>query len=225
MTIRTAVTCDRTHCLAIYVEPQADPYALPGPHADTRGEDVLDVAQLAEIAGWLPVDQTGHVCPACAADRGPVYERGECLRCGGRTTDLPAGARCQYCHDTTPHPADDDQDDDLEAMHAAYEEIDATEMDARDAERAARQAEREARCPAAHPEDPTPCAGPLAVTVLDRQGGGADGCEHHGARLLASLDGARVYSLPEAGAAAVRVFKAAAALPPYAWRTEGDARA
>ncbi|MBV1953382.1 hypothetical protein KUG12_03145, partial [Streptomyces sp. BV333] len=127
------------------------PHALPGPHADTRGEDVLDVAQLAEIAGWRQVDQDGHVCPACAADRGPVYERGECLRCGGRTTDLPAGARCQYCHGITPHPTDDDQaDDDLDAMHAAYEEIDAAEyaqfnreMDARDAERAARQAETE----------------------------------------------------------------------------------
>lgn len=144
MTIRTAVTCDRAHCLGIFVEPLADPHALPGPHADTRGEDVLDVGQLAEIAGWVQVDQDGHVCPACAADRGPVYELGECLRCGGRTTDLPAGARCQYCHGITPHPTDDD----LEAMHAAYEEVDAAEyeafnreMDARDATQAARAVE------------------------------------------------------------------------------------
>jgi hypothetical protein len=74
------------------------------------------------------------------------------------------------------------------------------------------------RCPAAHFEDPTPCDGPPVVTVLDAQGGGADGCEHHGARLLASLEGGRVYGLPEAPeGAAIRVFKAADATRPFAW--------
>lgn len=74
------------------------------------------------------------------------------------------------------------------------------------------------RCPAAHFEDPTPCDGPPVVTVLDAQNGGADGCEHHGARLLASLDGGRVYALPDApDGAAIRVFKAADATRPFAW--------
>ena len=70
------------------------------------------------------------------------------------------------------------------------------------------------RCPAAHPQDPTPCTGPPAVTVLDAVGDGADGCEHHGARILASLDGGRVYALPDA---AIRVFKAAHTTRPFCW--------
>ncbi|MFJ1742435.1 hypothetical protein ACIOG4_27650 [Streptomyces microflavus] len=73
------------------------------------------------------------------------------------------------------------------------------------------------RCPAAHPEDPTPCAGLPVVTVLDRKNAGLDGCEYHGARFLASLDGGRVYALPDAPSkAALRVFKAAATTRPYA---------
>ncbi|MEU0352961.1 hypothetical protein ABZ302_40095 [Streptomyces sp. NPDC006237] len=68
-----------------------------------------------------------------------------------------------------------------------------------------------ARCPAALPTDHTPCAGPAAVTVLDAANAGADGCEHHAARLLAVLDRGRVFALPHASAgAAHRVFKAAA---------------
>ncbi|MFI7014129.1 hypothetical protein [Streptomyces sp. NPDC050164] len=77
------------------------------------------------------------------------------------------------------------------------------------------------RCPAAHPEDPTPCTGPVVVTILDAQNSGANGCEHHGARLLASLDGGRVYPLPDAldapDGAAIRVFKAADSTHPFAW--------
>lgn len=74
------------------------------------------------------------------------------------------------------------------------------------------------RCPAAHYDDPTPCNGPPAVTVLDTTNAGADGCEHHGARLLASLDGGRVYPLPNApDGAAIRVFKAADTTRPFAW--------
>ncbi|NUP16606.1 MAG: hypothetical protein HOZ81_10955 [Streptomyces sp.] len=74
------------------------------------------------------------------------------------------------------------------------------------------------RCPAAHPDDPTPCDGPPAVTVLDSGNAGADGCEHHGARLLASLEGGRVYALPDAPAgAAIRVFKAASTTRPFPW--------
>lgn len=76
-------------------------------------------------------------------------------------------------------------------------------------------------CPAAHPDDPTPCGGPVVVTVLDKTNAGLNGCEHHGARLLASLDGGRVYALPDApDGAAIRVFKAADSIRPFPWMTD-----
>ncbi|MEU0427899.1 hypothetical protein ABZ235_30695 [Streptomyces canus] len=79
------------------------------------------------------------------------------------------------------------------------------------------------RCPAAHPEDPTPCDGPPVVTVLDRSNAGANGCSHHGARMLASLNGGRVYALPDAPpGSAIAVFKAAADLQPYPWLGRGE---
>ncbi|MFG2307645.1 hypothetical protein ACGFS9_02980 [Streptomyces sp. NPDC048566] len=65
------------------------------------------------------------------------------------------------------------------------------------------------RCPASFPTDPTPCRGEVAVTVLDSANHGADGCEYHAGILLASLDGGRVYALPDAPhGAATRVFQA-----------------
>ncbi|MGW9024791.1 hypothetical protein ACWGQ5_11250 [Streptomyces sp. NPDC055722] len=74
------------------------------------------------------------------------------------------------------------------------------------------------RCPAAHPDDPTPCVGPVVVTVLDQENAGANGCEHHGARLLASLEGGRVYALPDAPeGSAIRVFKASGGIRPFCW--------
>lgn len=77
------------------------------------------------------------------------------------------------------------------------------------------------RCPAAHPEDPTPCDGPPVVTVLDAANAGAEGCEHHAARLLASLASGRVYALPDAPeGAAIRVFKAADGIRPFPWLTD-----
>ncbi|MEU5633505.1 hypothetical protein ACH47C_26795 [Streptomyces rishiriensis] len=77
------------------------------------------------------------------------------------------------------------------------------------------------RCPAAHIEDPDPCRGPVVVTVLDASNAGASGCEHHGARLLASLDGGRVYALPDApDGAAIRVFNAADTIRPFPWLTD-----
>lgn len=79
------------------------------------------------------------------------------------------------------------------------------------------------RCPAAHPDDPTPCDGPIIVTVIDASNAGANGCEHHGARLLASLEGGRVYALPDApDGAAIRVFKVAHNTRPFAWREAGQ---
>lgn len=82
------------------------------------------------------------------------------------------------------------------------------------------------RCPAAHPEDPTPCGGPVVVTILDTANAGANGCEHHGARLLASLDGGRVYPLPDApDGAAIRVFTTADSVHPFPWMDAPRTRA
>ncbi|MFD9517664.1 hypothetical protein [Streptomyces sp. NPDC059979] len=80
-----------------------------------------------------------------------------------------------------------------------------------------------ARCTAAHPEDPTGCDdGPAdAVLILDRQQHGTDGCEHHGARLLASLTGAHAVSGPTAPGAAIRVTKVAVGLAPFCWQEAG----
>ncbi|MFJ8555291.1 hypothetical protein [Streptomyces sp. NPDC093676] len=79
------------------------------------------------------------------------------------------------------------------------------------------------RCPSAHRDDPTPCSGPIVVTVLDSHNNGVNGCEHHGARILASLTGGRVYALPDApSGAAIRVFKTASTLRPFAWYTGGE---
>ncbi|WP_327666918.1 hypothetical protein OHN37_16395 [Streptomyces sp. NBC_00485] len=56
------------------------------------------------------------------------------------------------------------------------------------------------------------------VSVLDAFNAGAEGCEHHGARLLASLDRGRVYPLPDAPpGAAIRTFTAAAGIRPFCW--------
>jgi hypothetical protein len=95
------------------------------------------------------------------------------------------------------------------------------------AESVAARVELPARCPAAHGDDPTPCSGPPTVTILDATNAGARGCEHHGARLLASLDGGRVYGLPDAApGTAIRVFKAAQGIRPFPWvdgpRTRDD---
>ncbi|GES27915.1 hypothetical protein AB0G60_02665 [Streptomyces angustmyceticus] len=84
-----------------------------------------------------------------------------------------------------------------------------------------------ARCAANHPDDKTPCDdGPRdAVTVLDAEGAGATGCEHHSARLLASLDGGRVYPSPNAPeSAAIRVHKAAGFIDPFPWHDNAPRR-
>ncbi|MFG3152628.1 hypothetical protein ACGF7W_11325 [Streptomyces sp. NPDC048219] len=74
------------------------------------------------------------------------------------------------------------------------------------------------RCPAAHPEDPTPCGGPVVVTIIDTQNAGADGCEHHAARMLASITGARPFAKPDAPAGvALRIFRAAHHTRPFPW--------
>ncbi|WP_107421334.1 hypothetical protein [Streptomyces nanshensis] len=60
------------------------------------------------------------------------------------------------------------------------------------------------------------------MTVLDRDNAGAEGCEHHAARLLATVAGGRVYGLPhDTGGAAVLVFRAAGGLGPWPWSDSG----
>ncbi|GAA4971688.1 hypothetical protein [Kineococcus glutinatus] len=78
------------------------------------------------------------------------------------------------------------------------------------------------RCAAAHVEDSSPCRGaPDAVRVVDAAGGSLMACVEHGATLLASLQGGRVYpgSQPEA---AVEVFTLAHHRAPFAFRDGGD---
>ncbi|MFF6892159.1 hypothetical protein ACFY8Z_16150 [Streptomyces microflavus] len=75
------------------------------------------------------------------------------------------------------------------------------------------------RCPAAHPEDSTPCGGPVVVTVIDAENAGADGCEHHAARMLASISGARPVAKPDAPTGvAVRIVRTAHHTHPFPWR-------
>ncbi|MGW0763220.1 hypothetical protein ACWD1Y_43325 [Streptomyces sp. NPDC002814] len=75
-----------------------------------------------------------------------------------------------------------------------------------------------ARCPAAHPEDPAPCGGPVVVTILDETNAGADGCEVHAVRMLASLTGGLPVAKPDAPAGvAVRVFRTAQHVRPFPW--------
>ncbi|MEU9655322.1 hypothetical protein [Streptomyces chartreusis] len=74
------------------------------------------------------------------------------------------------------------------------------------------------RCPAAHPQDPAPCDGPIVVTVLDAQNAGADGCELHAIRMLASITDARPVAKPDAPAGvASRIFRAAQHTHPFPW--------
>ncbi len=80
------------------------------------------------------------------------------------------------------------------------------------------------RCPAAHPEDPTPCEGPAdAVKVIDQHHSEVRGCVHHAARLYASLVGPRVYPVA-VESAALEVYYRAQRTEPFAWHTEGGAR-
>lgn len=71
------------------------------------------------------------------------------------------------------------------------------------------------RCAAAHPEDRSACEGPLdAVRVVDQAGAAVSGCVRHGAALLASLDGGRVYPDSVQGAA-IETYKRAQDLRPF----------
>ena len=82
------------------------------------------------------------------------------------------------------------------------------------------------RCPAAHPEDRSSCQGPAdAVLIVDAVGDEAIGCVHHGAALVASVAGTRVYPLAVPGAA-IDCYRRAVGLPsfPFYRRAVGVAR-
>lgn len=85
------------------------------------------------------------------------------------------------------------------------------------------------RCDAAHPDDPTPCEGPHDAVEIrarfmsrarDAMTTGTLGCVHHGAHLLARLDGGRVYPGPDNSqtgqGSATDAFKRAQTLKPSA---------
>lgn len=93
------------------------------------------------------------------------------------------------------------------------------------------------RCAAAHAEDPTPCEGPHDAVLIrdqhmsrarDAMTEGVPGCVHHGARMLASLEGGRVYPgpsagigrTPESGGAAVDAYNRAQTLRPFPWMSD-----
>lgn len=93
--IRDAVTCDRSGCIALMLEPVGDDL----PEAE-QFEDTV------RAAGWT-YGPEGHSCPGCVRGSGPVLELGECPRCSGSTVDLPAGATCHYCGHVEPHPKEE----------------------------------------------------------------------------------------------------------------------
>ena len=70
-----------------------------------------------------------------------------------------------------------------------------------------------ARCEAAHVEDKRPCEGPpTAVRIVDRTDAEATGCLLHGAALLASIEGGRVYPLD---GSAIEVYQRAQTMRPF----------
>ncbi|GHB59388.1 hypothetical protein GCM10010347_31670 [Streptomyces cirratus] len=103
--IRNAVTCDREDCLALCLEPREPENARFGEMIVEAGWVVRPAA--AVLPGYPAApDVLAHLCPACAAGRGPVLERGECPACAGKTEDLESGSTCHYCRKVVPHLAD-----------------------------------------------------------------------------------------------------------------------
>ncbi|GGP79968.1 hypothetical protein [Streptomyces melanogenes] len=84
--IRDAATCDRPDCLAVLLEPD---------HYSGAFEEAVTAY------GWT-VGPGGHTCPACQSGRGPVLERGECARCGGRVGVRHGTELCMACGQLTP---------------------------------------------------------------------------------------------------------------------------
>ncbi|WP_329192151.1 MULTISPECIES: hypothetical protein [unclassified Streptomyces] len=103
--IRHAVTCDRERCLALYLESE-EPVKARFEDAIAEAGWTLRPAAVALPGYPAAPDVLAHLCPACAAGRGPVLERGDCPTCSGATENLEAGATCHYCRKVVPHLAD-----------------------------------------------------------------------------------------------------------------------
>jgi len=106
--IRTAVTCDRDDCMALYLERDDMPDGMEF-ETDLEARGWVSRPAALALPGRADTDVTGHLCPGCAAGNGPVLELGECPSCTGRTVDTDQGARCHYCRTVTPY-ADDLED-------------------------------------------------------------------------------------------------------------------
>lgn len=78
------------------------------------------------------------------------------------------------------------------------------------------------RCAAAHAQDPSDCDGLLdAVRVVDQENADVLGCVQHGAVLLATLVGGRVYPGPgDTGGSAIDTSKWAQTLRPRSFERE-----
>jgi hypothetical protein len=76
--------------------------------------------------------------------------------------------------------------------------------------------EQPSRCAAAHGDDVRLCEGQRdAVQVIDRTGASVEGCVLHGAVLLASLEGGRVFPWKGPDGAAIEVFRRAQTMPAF----------
>lgn len=79
------------------------------------------------------------------------------------------------------------------------------------------------RCEAAHPEDGSPCEGPVdAVRVVDQVRDELVGCVHHAAVVLASVEKARVYP-GSVGGAAIETYQRAQLRRPFVFDSAGPA--
>jgi hypothetical protein len=81
------------------------------------------------------------------------------------------------------------------------------------------------RCAAAHADDHRPCDGLAdAIQVVDRTGSSVAACLLHGAVLLASLDGGRVYPLNGPDGSAIAAYTRARSLRPFDFLTMSNRR-
>lgn len=94
--IRAAMTCNTPDCMAVFLELDDMPEGMEFEDDAARRGWVSRPAVLA-LPGRPETDVTGHLCPACAAGRGPVMELGDCRTCMGRVTDTTTGVVCEYC--------------------------------------------------------------------------------------------------------------------------------
>lgn len=70
------------------------------------------------------------------------------------------------------------------------------------------------RCQAAHEDDPRPCEGPQDAVSIQTSGATVSGCVLHGAVMLASIRGAKVYP-GSVDKAAIEAFTRAQSMTPF----------